>query len=59
MLLQETVTLSDLWRRLWHLNALAPKAYRFLGEDNASFGQEIFNIPVAQIESLVEPDSKV
>ncbi|MCP4951677.1 MAG: hypothetical protein GY922_07505 [Proteobacteria bacterium] len=57
MLLQETVTLSDLWRRFWHLNALVPKAYRLLDEDNASFGQEILDITVAQIAPKVVPDS--
>ena len=44
------------WRRLWPVNTLAPKAYRFLGEDNASFDHEILDITVAQIGSKVVPD---
>ena len=34
----------------------APKADRFTSDCNAAFGQEIFDIPVAEIESVVEPD---
>lgn len=34
----------------------APEADRFPGDNNASLSQEIFNIPVAEIEAVVEPD---
>ena len=32
------------------------EAYRFSGYSDTSLGQEIFNIPVAQIEAIAEPD---
>ncbi len=34
----------------------APESDRFTTDSDASFSQEVFNIPVAQIESVVEPD---
>ena len=34
----------------------APQADRLPGNDDPALGQQIFNIPVAQIESVVEPD---
>ena len=34
----------------------APEADRFSTDGNASLSQEIFDIPVAEIESVVEPD---
>jgi len=33
-----------------------PEADCFAGESNAAFGQEILDIPVTQIEAIVEPD---
>ena len=35
----------------------APEADRLSSDDDASLGEEIFDIPVAQIETIVEPDS--
>jgi hypothetical protein len=35
----------------------APEPNRFATGGYASFSQEVFNIPVAEIESVVEPDS--
>jgi hypothetical protein len=32
---------------------VAPEAYGFSGYGDAAFSQEIFNIPMAQIESIV------
>ena len=34
-----------------------PEADRFAADGDASLGQKIFNIPVTEIESEVEPDS--
>ena len=34
----------------------APQAYSFAGYSNAPRSEEIFNITVAEIESIVEPD---
>jgi hypothetical protein len=34
----------------------APKTNRFSGNSDASFRQKIFDITVAEIESMVEPD---
>jgi len=34
----------------------APEADRLPSDNDASLSQEIFNIPVAEIESVVEPD---
>ena len=33
-----------------------PEADRFAADSDASFGQEVFDIPMTQIESVVEPD---
>ena len=33
-----------------------PETNRFATDGNTSFGQEIFNMAVAQIEPIVEPD---
>ncbi len=33
-----------------------PEADRFSADSDASFSQEVFNVPVAQIEAVVEPD---
>ena len=35
----------------------APQANRFPGDDNASLSKKIFYISVAEIETIVEPDS--
>jgi hypothetical protein len=35
---------------------IARKANRFVGDDDASLSQQVFDIPVAQVEALVEPD---
>ena len=35
----------------------APEADRFPGDDDASLGQEVFDVAMAQIESVIEPDS--
>lgn len=34
----------------------APKADRLADDGEASFGQDIFNIPMAEVEATVEPD---
>jgi len=34
----------------------APQADRFPSDDDAAFGQEIFDIAVAEIEAIVKPD---
>ena len=34
----------------------APQADRFSGDSYASFSQEIFDIPMTEIETVVEPD---
>ena len=34
----------------------APQANCFTADDDASFGQEIFDIAVAQVETIVKPD---
>ena len=34
-----------------------PEAYRFSGYSDASFGEQIFNIAMAEVETIVEPDS--
>ena len=34
----------------------APQANRFSGDDDAPLGQEVFDVSVTQIESIVEPD---
>lgn len=34
----------------------APEANRFPSNDDPAFSQEIFDIPVAQVEAIVEPD---
>jgi len=31
-------------------------AYRFPSNDDASFSEEVFNIPMAEIEAIGEPD---
>jgi hypothetical protein len=36
----------------------APETDGFSGYSDAPFSEQIFNIPVAQIESIVQPDSK-
>jgi len=33
-----------------------PQANRFAADDNSSFSQQIFDITVAEVESVVEPD---
>ncbi len=33
-----------------------PEAGRFPGNNDAPLGEEVFDIPMAQIESVVEPD---
>ena len=33
-----------------------PQTNRFSGYSDASFSQKVFNIPVTQIEAIVEPD---
>ena len=35
----------------------APQAVRLTSDDNPSLSQEILDIPVAEIESVIEPDS--
>ena len=35
---------------------VTPESDRFSGYSNASLGQQVFNISVAQIESEIEPD---
>ena len=35
----------------------APETDRFAADDDASFSEKIFNISVAQVEAVVEPDS--
>jgi hypothetical protein len=35
---------------------LAPTPYRFIGDDDASFGQKQFDIPQAEAEHVIEPD---
>jgi hypothetical protein len=35
----------------------APEADRFAADSNASFGEQIFNVAVAEVEARVEPDS--
>ena len=35
----------------------APETNRLAGHSDASLGEQIFDIPVAEIESIVEPDS--
>ena len=34
----------------------APEADRFPSDDDASFSQEVFDITVAEVEAVVEPD---
>jgi hypothetical protein len=34
----------------------APKTYRFAADDDASLSQQIFNISMAEIEAVVQPD---
>ena len=34
----------------------APEADGFITDCDASFGEDIFNIPLAELESIVEPD---
>ena len=34
----------------------APETDRFAADDDASFSEKIFNISVAQVEAIVEPD---
>ena len=34
----------------------APESDRFPGDDDALFGQEVFDVAMAQVESIVEPD---
>ena len=35
----------------------APETDRFAADDDALFSEKIFNISVAQVEAVVEPDS--
>ena len=35
----------------------APQADRFSGERDTSFSQDIFDVPVAEVEAIVEQDS--
>ena len=35
----------------------ASEADRFAADSNASFGEKIFNVAVAEVEAIVEPDS--
>jgi hypothetical protein len=35
----------------------APEADRFAADSIASFGEQFFNVAVAQVEAIVEPDS--
>jgi hypothetical protein len=35
---------------------IAPQANRFVGDDDASLSQQVFDIPVAEVEPIVEPD---
>jgi hypothetical protein len=34
-----------------------PRPHRLIGEDDAAFGHQLFNISVAQAEAEVEPDT--
>ena len=34
----------------------APEANCFAGDSDASFGEKIFDIPMAEVESVVQPD---
>ena len=34
----------------------APEPNRFAGDSNTAFGQKILDIPVAQVETIVEPN---
>jgi hypothetical protein len=43
--------------RLYSSEFDAPKAYRFTADSDSSFGKEVFNIAMAQVETIVEPDS--
>ena len=36
-----------------------PEPYRFTGDDDSAFSQEIFDIPVTQIEAIVEPNGVI
>ena len=35
---------------------VAPQANRFITDDNTSFSQQIFYIPMTEIESMIEPN---
>ena len=35
---------------------VTPEAYRFSGHSDAALGQLVFDVTVAQVESIVEPD---
>ena len=35
---------------------VAPEADRLVGEEDASPGQDVLDVPVAQVEAVVEPD---
>ena len=34
----------------------APEADRFSTDGDASFGEEVFDIPMAEVEAIIEPD---
>ena len=34
----------------------APESYGFVADNDTAFGKKIFNITVAQVESILEPD---
>jgi hypothetical protein len=33
----------------------APRAHRFIGEDHAALGHELFDVPIAQAEAEIQP----
>jgi hypothetical protein len=35
----------------------APKTNRFSADRDASFSEQVFNVAVAQVEAIIEPDS--
>jgi hypothetical protein len=52
----QALVLAPQSMRVQRSKLVAPEANRFVSNDNSSLSQEILNIPMAQIEPIVEPD---
>tara|TARA_R110002072_G_scaffold123352_2_gene258608 strand:+ start:1681 stop:1971 length:291 start_codon:yes stop_codon:yes gene_type:complete len=56
----ESITIASVFSlQSWGVNGSefdTPKTHRFAADSDTSLSQEIFDIAVAQIESIVEPD---